>query len=82
MIRRKQEDLHEASHPRHAVRNRPHVPAHVHPYRQSQCPDFHPSAHLAASADEGWTDQQICAALDVSRNTSIRVRQLYPGSAE
>jgi Homeodomain-like domain len=28
-------------------------------------------------AGEGWTDQQICAAFDVSRNTSIRVRQVY-----
>src|SRR5207302_10732058 len=26
---------------------------------------------------EGWTDPQICAALDISRSTSIRVRQLY-----
>jgi len=29
------------------------------------------------TADEGWTDQHICAALDVSRNTSMRVRQVY-----
>jgi transposase len=28
-------------------------------------------------ADEGWSDSQICTAFDVSRNTSIRVRQLY-----
>jgi Winged helix-turn helix len=34
-------------------------------------------ARILLKADEGWTDQQICAALDVSRNTSIRVRQLY-----
>src|SRR5215470_3872646 len=77
MILRKQENLHEASHPCYAVRNRPSITVHVHPCGQSQCPDLYPSAHLAASADEGWTDQQICAAFDVSRNTCIRVRQLY-----
>ena len=74
---RKQENLHEASHPGHTARNRPSVTAHVHPCRQGQCPHLHPSTHLAASADEGWTDQQICAAFDVCRNTSIRVRRLY-----
>ena len=39
-------------------------------------------ARILLKADEGWTDQQICATFDVSRNTSIRVRQLYPGSAD
>jgi Homeodomain-like domain len=39
-------------------------------------------ARVLLKAAEGWTDQQICAALDISRNTSIRVRQLYPGSAD
>jgi len=34
-------------------------------------------AHILLKADEGWSDQQICAAFNVSRNTSIRVRQLY-----
>ena len=34
-------------------------------------------ARILLKADEGWTDQQICAAFDVSRNTSIHVRQLY-----
>jgi len=34
-------------------------------------------ARVLLKADEGWSDQQICAAFDVSRNTSIRVRQLY-----
>ncbi len=34
-------------------------------------------ARVLLKADEGWTDQQFCAALDVSRNTSIRVRRLY-----
>lgn len=34
-------------------------------------------ARILLKADEGWTDQQICAAFDVSRNTSIRMRQLY-----
>ena len=33
-------------------------------------------ARILLKADEGWTDQQICAAFDVSRNTAIRVRQL------
>jgi len=28
-------------------------------------------ARILLKADEGWTDQQICAAFDVSRNTSI-----------
>src|SRR6266704_329369 len=34
-------------------------------------------ARVLLKADEGWSDQQICAAFDVSRNTAIRVRQLY-----
>jgi hypothetical protein len=34
-------------------------------------------ARVLLKAAEGWTDQQICAALDISRNTSIRVRQVY-----
>jgi transposase len=34
-------------------------------------------ARVLLKAAEGWTDQQICAAFDISRNTSIRVRQLY-----
>ncbi len=34
-------------------------------------------ARILLKADEGWTDQQICAAFDVCRNTCIRVRQLY-----
>jgi hypothetical protein len=34
-------------------------------------------ARILLKADEGWSDQHICAAFDVSRNTSIRVRQLY-----
>ena len=34
-------------------------------------------ARVLLKADEGWTDQEICRALDISRNTSIRVRKLY-----
>ena len=34
-------------------------------------------ARILLKADEGWTDQHICDAFDVSRNTSIRVRQMY-----
>jgi hypothetical protein len=34
-------------------------------------------ARVLLKADEGWTDQQICAAFEISRNTSIRVRHLY-----
>src|SRR5947209_6848752 len=34
-------------------------------------------ARALLKADEGWSDQQICAAFEISRNTSIRVRQLY-----
>ena len=68
---------HEASHSRHLERNRECLPAHVHPRGQSQCSHLHPRSRLAASAAEGWTDQQICDAFDISRNTSIRVRQLY-----
>jgi transposase len=34
-------------------------------------------ARVLLKAAEGWTDAQICDALDISRNTSIRVRQLY-----
>jgi hypothetical protein len=39
-------------------------------------------ARILLKANEGWTDQQICTAFDVSRNTSIRVRKLYPGSED
>ena len=34
-------------------------------------------ARALLKAAEGWTDRQICEAFDISRNTSIRVRQLY-----
>ena len=34
-------------------------------------------ARVLLKAAEGWTDAQICEAFDISRNTSIRVRQLY-----
>jgi len=34
-------------------------------------------ARILLKAAEGWTDAQICEALDVSRNTAIRVRRLY-----
>src|SRR5213594_3546011 len=34
-------------------------------------------ARVLLKAAEGWTDEEICAAFDISRNTSIRVRQVY-----
>src|SRR3989442_14426676 len=34
-------------------------------------------ARVLLKAAEGWTDQQICDAFDISRTTSIRVRQVY-----
>ena len=34
-------------------------------------------ARVLLKADAGWTDAEICEAFDISRNTSIRVRQLY-----
>ena len=34
-------------------------------------------AHVLLKAAEGWTDQEICMAFGISRNTSIRVRQRY-----
>jgi hypothetical protein len=34
-------------------------------------------ARVLLKASEGWTDQHICEAFDISRNTSIRVRQVY-----
>lgn len=34
-------------------------------------------ARVLLKAAENWTDQQICDAFDISRNTSIRVRELY-----
>jgi transposase len=34
-------------------------------------------AHALLKAADGWTDQQICETFEISRNTSIRVRQLY-----
>ena len=73
---KKQESHHETSHSDYTTRNRSSLVADVHPCRLSQCPHFHPSPGLAQSC-EGWTDQEICAALDIRRNTSIRVRQLY-----
>src|SRR6266516_3285151 len=36
-------------------------------------------ARVLLKAAEGWTDKQICSAFDISRNTAIRVRQLYLG---
>jgi transposase len=34
-------------------------------------------ARVLLKASEGWNDAEICEAFDISRNTSIRVRQLY-----
>jgi len=34
-------------------------------------------ARVLLKAADGWTDAEICEALDISRNTAIRVRQLY-----
>lgn len=34
-------------------------------------------ARVLLKAAEGWTDAQICQAFDISRNTAIRVRELY-----
>ena len=34
-------------------------------------------ARVLLKAAEGWTDEERCEAFDISRNTSIRVRQLY-----
>ncbi len=34
-------------------------------------------ARVLLKAAEGWSDQQICDAFDISRNTSIRVREMY-----
>ena len=34
-------------------------------------------AHVLLKAAEGWTDPQICEGFGITRNTSIRVRQLY-----
>ena len=34
-------------------------------------------ARALLKASEGWTDQEICEAFDISRNTSIRVRKMY-----
>ena len=33
-------------------------------------------AGVLLKAAEGWTDQQICEALEISRTTSIGVRQV------
>lgn len=37
-------------------------------------------AHALLKANDGWTDAQICQAIDISRNTSIQVRQRYRSS--
>ena len=34
-------------------------------------------ARVLLKASEGWSDQQICEAFDISRNTAVRVRQVY-----
>src|SRR5947207_6866244 len=34
-------------------------------------------ARVLLKAAEGWSDQRICETLDISRNTSLRVRQMY-----
>ncbi len=34
-------------------------------------------AHALLKAADGWTDAQICEAFGITRNTSIRARQLY-----
>jgi len=34
-------------------------------------------ARVLLKAAEGWTDVEICQVFDISRNTSIRVRELY-----
>jgi transposase len=37
----------------------------------------HTRARVLLKAAEGWTDAEICEVFDISRNTSIRVRQVY-----
>jgi transposase len=34
-------------------------------------------ARVLLKAAEGWTDTELCEAFDISRNTAIRVRQMY-----
>jgi transposase len=34
-------------------------------------------ARVLLKAAEGWTDAEICQAFDISRNTALRVRELY-----
>jgi transposase len=34
-------------------------------------------AYALLKAADGWTDEQICEAFDLSRNTSIKVRRTY-----
>jgi len=77
MIMKKQESHHETSHCDYTPRKRASLVADVHPCRQSQCPHVHARPRLAQSSAISWTDQDICEAFDISRNTSIRVRQLY-----
>jgi len=77
MIMKKQASHHETSHPNYTPRNRSSLAADVYPCRQSQCPDLYPGASAAQSCAISWTDQHICAAFDISRNTSIHVRQVY-----
>jgi transposase len=37
----------------------------------------HTRARALLKAAQGWTDNEICEAFDISRNTAIRVRRLY-----
>jgi hypothetical protein len=77
MIKEKQVNYHEASSSCDATRKRASLAANVHPCRQSQCADFYPRPCVTQSRAICWTDQQICAVFDISRNTSIRVRHMY-----
>jgi hypothetical protein len=76
MIMKKQVSHHEASHPNYTPRNRSSLAADIHPCRQSQCPGLYPSASAAQSC-RGLDRPGNLRAFDISRNTSIRVRQLY-----
>ena len=76
-MREKQGAFHEPSHSSDTLPDRSSLSVHVHPRRQSQRTYLHARPSLAASADAGWTDAEICEAFDISRNTAIRVRQLY-----
>src|SRR5947208_4040137 len=75
MMMKKQVNHHEASHSNHPDRKRASLQTFIHAGKANA--RTFTRARVLLKAAEGWSDQQICDAFDISRNTSIRVREMY-----